>query len=76
VTTYDTPQQVNATRTNNSLPVPTRFRDDQLATTEAAYADGSNVGPSDWTAYQEFNVSFTPATRTTPSLAPTSSSAT
>jgi endoglucanase len=60
VTTYDTPQQANATGTSNSLPIPTRFRGDQLATMEAKYADGSNAGPSDWTAYQEFNVSFTP----------------
>ncbi|WP_369167339.1 cellulase family glycosylhydrolase [Streptomyces sp. R28] len=60
VTTYDTPHQANATGTSSSLPIPTQFRGDQLATMEAKYADGSNAGPSDWTAYQEFNVSFTP----------------
>ncbi|MFC9243879.1 hypothetical protein ACFT7S_07460 [Streptomyces sp. NPDC057136] len=60
VTTYDTPQQANATGTSNSLPIPTQFRDHQLATMEATYADGSNAGPSDWTTYQEYNVSFNP----------------
>ncbi|MBD0734907.1 cellulase family glycosylhydrolase [Streptomyces sp. CBMA29] len=60
VTTYDTPQQSGATGNTTSLVVPTQFRGDQLATMESTYADGSNAGPADWTAFQEFNLNFTP----------------
>ncbi|MGI5192211.1 hypothetical protein ACQEVY_00905 [Streptomyces sp. CA-288835] len=27
---------------------------------EAKYGDGTNAGPTDWTEFQEFNISFTP----------------
>ncbi len=60
VTTYDTPQQSGATGTTDSLVIPTQFRGDQLATMESVYADGSNAGPADWTAFQEFNNNFRP----------------
>lgn len=60
VTTYDAPQQTGASGTTSGLTVPTRFRGDHLATMEAKYGDGTNAGPADWTAFQEFNISFTP----------------
>ncbi|HET6861029.1 MAG TPA: X2-like carbohydrate binding domain-containing protein, partial [Streptomyces sp.] len=60
VATYDAPQQTGASGSTSALTIPTRFRGDQLATMEATYGDGSNAGPTDWTAFQEFNVSFTP----------------
>jgi endoglucanase len=60
VATYDAPQQTGASGTTSALAVPTRFHGDHLATMEAKYADGTNAGPTDWTAFQEFNISFTP----------------
>ena len=60
VTTYDAPQQSGAKGTTAALTIPTRFRGDQLSTMEATYGDGTNAGPADWTAFQEFNISFTP----------------
>ncbi|MFE4824555.1 hypothetical protein ACFRFU_51130 [Streptomyces sp. NPDC056704] len=37
-----------------AVTVPTQFHGDPLATMEATYADGTNVGPADWTPYQQF----------------------
>ncbi|GHE09009.1 cellulase family glycosylhydrolase [Streptomyces alanosinicus] len=60
VATYDTPQLSGNSANINSLTIPTQFRGDQLATMEAHYEDGGNAGPASWTAFQEFNTSFTP----------------
>ncbi|MFJ5031150.1 cellulase family glycosylhydrolase [Streptomyces sp. NPDC088560] len=60
VITYDTPVLSNTTGTSGSFALPTQYRGDVLATMEAAYADGSNAGPADWTPYQQFNQSFSP----------------
>jgi aryl-phospho-beta-D-glucosidase BglC (GH1 family) len=60
VTTYDKPVLSNATGDTSGLTIPTQYRGDLLATMEATYADGSNAGPVDWSAYQEFNKAFSP----------------
>ncbi|MER7407995.1 cellulase family glycosylhydrolase [Streptomyces sp. NPDC000070] len=60
VATYDTPQQTGVSGTTSALTIPTQFRGDHLATMEAKYGDGTNAGPADWTAFQEFNISFRP----------------
>ncbi|MFI6005192.1 hypothetical protein ACIA98_33120 [Streptomyces sp. NPDC051366] len=38
-----------ATGTTDSFTVPTQYRGNDLATMHATYADGTNVGPTDWT---------------------------
>ncbi|MFI7432292.1 cellulase family glycosylhydrolase [Micromonospora haikouensis] len=60
VITYDPPTQAAATGTTSSFTIPTQFRGDQLATMEAAYADGSPAGPANWTTYKEFWSNFQP----------------
>ncbi|MEH0448610.1 MULTISPECIES: cellulase family glycosylhydrolase [unclassified Streptomyces] len=60
VTTYDRPALSDADGDTGGLAVPAQYRGDQLATMEARYADGSNAGPTNWTPFQEFNVSFSP----------------
>ncbi|MFE0329216.1 hypothetical protein ACFW08_20990 [Streptomyces sp. NPDC058960] len=41
-----------------AVTVPTRFHGDPPATMEATYADGTNVGPADWTPYQQCGYLF------------------
>jgi endoglucanase len=60
VTTYDTPVLSDATGTTGDFTVPTRFRGDMLSTMEATYADGTNAGPADWTAYKQYGTAFSP----------------
>jgi endoglucanase len=60
IITHDPPTQANASGTTSSLPVPTQFRGDQLATMEARYADGSPAGPANWTPFKEFWTHFQP----------------
>ncbi|KOR88058.1 cellulase family glycosylhydrolase [Paenibacillus solani] len=47
--------------TINSFSIPTTFNGDQLATMEAVYAAGGNVGPQDWTYFKEFGYTFSPS---------------
>jgi endoglucanase len=61
VITYDTPVLSNVTGTTSGLVVPVTFNGDQLATMEAAYADGSGAGPQNWTTYKEYGTSYQPS---------------
>jgi aryl-phospho-beta-D-glucosidase BglC (GH1 family) len=60
IVTYDTPQLSDASGATDSFAIPTRFAGDQLATMEAKYADGTNAGPNDWTAFKEFWAAYRP----------------
>ncbi|MEV0174160.1 cellulase family glycosylhydrolase [Streptomyces sp. NPDC050803] len=60
VVTYDTPELSNATGTAEKFTIPTKYQGDELATMEATYGDGTNAGPTGWTAFQEFNNAFRP----------------
>ncbi|MCX5206297.1 cellulase family glycosylhydrolase [Streptomyces sp. NBC_00237] len=60
VVTYDKPTLADATGTAAAFAVPTKFQGDLLAAMEATYGDGSNAGQTEWTAFQEFNMSFSP----------------
>jgi endoglucanase len=60
VITYDTPQISDLTGTTDAFAIPTEFNGDELSTMEATYADGTNAGPHDWTAFQEFWAAFRP----------------
>uniref|UniRef100_A0AAU2VED7 Cellulase family glycosylhydrolase n=1 Tax=Streptomyces sp. NBC_00003 TaxID=2903608 RepID=A0AAU2VED7_9ACTN len=60
VNTSKKPELFNADGTASSLPIPSRFNGDLLATMESTYADGTNAGPATWTPYQMFNSSFAP----------------
>lgn len=62
---YDTPKLRNATGLMGSFAIPAEFNGDRLATMEAAYSDGTNAGPQNWTSYKEFGYSFTPSYETT-----------
>lgn len=58
--TNDWPWVWNTSGTTSSFAVPTRFNGDVLATMEAAYADGSAAGPTNWTTYQGYWSSYIP----------------
>ena len=73
VITYDTPQISDLTGTMDGIPwsqwwgchsscfaIPTEFNGDELSTMEAKYADGTNAGPHDWTAFKEFWGTYRP----------------
>ncbi|MFD9303423.1 cellulase family glycosylhydrolase [Streptomyces sp. NPDC060048] len=60
IVTNDVPTASDAVGTTDSFTVPTQYRGNDLATTHATYADGTNAGPTDWTPYQEFNRAFSP----------------
>ncbi|ACU37240.1 cellulase family glycosylhydrolase [Actinosynnema mirum] len=60
VISSDRPVQSAAEGTTAAFAIPTRFLGDQLATMEAAYADGSPAGPANWTTYKEFWQHFQP----------------
>ncbi|WP_247041277.1 cellulase family glycosylhydrolase [Arthrobacter rhizosphaerae] len=73
VITYDTPQISDLTGTMDGIPwsqwwgcqsscfaIPTEFNGDELSTMEAKYADGTNAGPNDWTAFKEFWWTYRP----------------
>ncbi|MFI9779301.1 cellulase family glycosylhydrolase [Streptomyces sp. NPDC051956] len=60
VTTYDPSLLTDAAGTTGSFAAAAQFRGDSLATMEAAYADGTNAGPADWTSYQQFGTAFAP----------------
>ncbi|MFF7794576.1 cellulase family glycosylhydrolase [Streptomyces sp. NPDC007991] len=60
VVTYDEPVLSDATGDTDALSIPTQYKGDVLAAMEARYGDGSYAGPKDWTAYQEFNATFSP----------------
>ncbi|MBT2451535.1 cellulase family glycosylhydrolase [Streptomyces sp. ISL-43] len=60
IVTNDVPVLSDATGTTGSFTVPTQYRGNDLATTHATYADGTNAGQTSWTPYQEFNKAFSP----------------
>ncbi|HEX7056486.1 MAG TPA: cellulase family glycosylhydrolase [Bacilli bacterium] len=57
---YDTPMLKNNDWTGDLFPIPTEFRGDRLASLEAVYKSGGNVGPDDWTPFQEWGKTFSP----------------
>ncbi|UOQ86753.1 cellulase family glycosylhydrolase [Gracilibacillus salinarum] len=60
VRNYQKPELQSAEGTTASLKIPTSFNGDKLATMEAYYEDGSIAGPQNWTAYKEFEYTFSP----------------
>ncbi|WP_028608918.1 cellulase family glycosylhydrolase [Paenibacillus harenae] len=57
----DTPVLQNAEGTTANFAIPTAFNGDRLATMEAAYAEGGNAGPHNWTSFKEFARTFKPS---------------
>lgn len=53
------PEAVSAT-TKVAFSIPVQFNGDLLATMESKHEDGSNVGPIDWTSFQQFGADFRP----------------
>lgn len=60
IITYDMPQLADASGATDSFAIPTDFNGDELSTMEAKYADGTNAGPNDWTAFKEFWAAYRP----------------
>ncbi|MDN3243149.1 cellulase family glycosylhydrolase [Glycomyces tritici] len=59
IITFDQAVLSDATGTG-SLVIPTQWNGDHIEQMEAHYADGSNAGPAEWTAFQESQVSWLP----------------
>lgn len=57
----DTPVPAPVTTTTKvAFSLPVAFNGDLLATMESRHEDGSNVGPINWTSFQQFGAAFRP----------------
>jgi aryl-phospho-beta-D-glucosidase BglC (GH1 family) len=60
VRVVDTPALSSVTGTTSNMAIPTQFNGDVVSTVESVYSDGTGAGPATWTAFQEYDYSFSP----------------